>query len=357
MVPELHLFIVWEHAHYALQDIKSDIERKFTIKKQVRITWDPARFSLNLSRFYSQPLPDGSYKQHHCGTGAFTLFVVLDESPRYMEKSTSRGVSLVNANTFEAKSLYRTWTGGGHRVHATNTRAECERDLYLLLGMDCETFAKQFDQPWDGNNQHLSRDLTGTNGWASLTQYFEALNCGTEYVVLRNFEALPDCSCSEEHGDIDLLAGDLADIYYLSNAAAVFAEPYRVHYTVMIGGVPVAFDFRHIGDDYYNSSWQKSILASRILSDKGFYRPSEEHYFYSLLYHAIVHKASIGADYEKRLIGMAERLTIPGFGIRTMKDVNTLRFFMDMYLHTNGYQYTVPHDRSVYFNASYFGGA
>ncbi|WP_219643485.1 hypothetical protein [Cohnella sp. CFH 77786] len=71
-----------------VQEITADIQRKFTIKKAYRITCDRARYSVNLSRLYSQTLPEGSYKQLHCGTGAFTLFVVLDENPRYAEKST-----------------------------------------------------------------------------------------------------------------------------------------------------------------------------------------------------------------------------------------------------------------------------
>lgn len=78
MVPELHIFIIWEHAVPLVQSIMMDLLNKFTVKKAFQIYWTPALFADNLSRFYGQNLPSGSEKEQHCGRGAFFCIVVMD---------------------------------------------------------------------------------------------------------------------------------------------------------------------------------------------------------------------------------------------------------------------------------------
>ncbi|MFC5406534.1 hypothetical protein [Cohnella soli] len=354
MVPELHLFIIWEHAVPLVQSIMMDLLTKFTVKKAFQIYWTPALFADNLSRFYGQNLPSGSEKEQHCGRGAFFCIIVMDEHPVYAPRQTSKGTLPVNANVFDAKAQYRQWAGGGHRIHATNTPKECNRDLTLLFGCDPDTFIQYYPGAWDGHCPVLHQDLLGTHGWQDLSQLFSALRSTTDYVVLRNFECLPDTYHTALHGDIDLLVRDSVDVALLLNGKKVFPEPYRIHYQVHVGGQPVYFDFRHVGDGYMDEVWERDILKRRTLSPKGFFTPEPKDYFYSLLYHASVHKPSIAPDYFARLSAIAERMEITGFSPSTMMDPYSLKHFMDTYMQQEGYRYTVPRDLSVFFNQSFF---
>ena len=44
------------------------------------------------------------------------------------------------------------------------------------------------------------------------------MNSSLDYVVMRNFEYLPDNRFSKEHGDIDFLVKDLDQAVYITNA-------------------------------------------------------------------------------------------------------------------------------------------
>ncbi|MBW5445809.1 hypothetical protein GE107_07005 [Cohnella sp. CFH 77786] len=352
MKPELHLFIVWEQAAPMMQPIMQDILTKFKVKKAYQIYWTPSLFSSNLSRFYSQDLPPCSEKEMHCGRGPFFCIIVLDERPAYGPRQTSKGVLTVNTNVFDSKSLYRQWTGGGHKIHATNTPAECSRDLNLLLGYDPDTFLLNHPMNWDGQCPVLHQDLRGTHGWEDLRQLFSVLNATTDYVVLRNFEHLPNIYSTELHGDIDLLVRDPVDVAYLLNGQKVFPEPYRIHYRVPVGGQSVLFDFRHVGDGYMDENWEMSIMQNKTYSSKGLFTPNPRDYFYSLLYHAAIHKPFIAPDYFERLSMMAKQMEIADFTPDTMTDPRLLKSFLDAYLNSRNYQYTVPLDLSVFFNRS-----
>jgi len=337
---ELHLFIVWERAQLLLNEIVKDIEKKFRIVEVSHILWDEDNFSRNISRFYGQKLPKGSGKELECGNKRFSLIVVLDDSPRYMERNTSKGLSIVNVNMFDSKTLYRKWTNGGHKVHATDNIKETKHDLFLLLGKKYDEYIKvvDFNVPKVVSEKRLNKNLIGCIQWDSLSQLFEAMNQVVEYVVLRNFDGMPNSYYSETHGDIDLLvSGNPTEIAYLINAVPVYSQKYRVHYKVNINNETVRFDIRYVGDNYYDANWQRSILKNRVMR-KGFYVPSVEEFKYSLLYHALVHKPYIAPDYERTLLGL-------GFTKKKYFDE------LDMFIKKRGYVFIEPNDLSVYYNA------
>jgi len=111
-MPETHLFIIWENAQLKKEEILEDIRNSFKIIKIYKIKWSEEYFSDNLSRFYGTNLPNESDKEKHCGRGPFTLIVILDENPIYEERQTSKGIKIVNINTFDKKEYYRNLTGG-----------------------------------------------------------------------------------------------------------------------------------------------------------------------------------------------------------------------------------------------------
>lgn len=346
-IMEYHLFIIWEKAQWKKKDILEDISKGLCIIKTVDITWDKSQFSDNLSRFYGQNLPRGSKKEQECGNGTFTLVVVRDDNPDYVVRKTSHGKEIVNANIFDRKEKFRSWTNDettpknyhGSRVHGTNSEVEARHDLAALLGISPEELAAQAeDFP-----EHWSESVTGLRGWENLDQLFYILNQSVNYLVLRNFEYLPEAFCSEQHGDIDLLTDDLDRMKWILGGVPVFKAKFRVHYKVRVGNSDVYFDLRYVGDDYYCRAWEKDMLHSKIDSGRGFPIMSLQNYKYSLLYHALLQKSKLADDYKIKLANL--------FDCKEECYLEELRNF----LAESKYDITPPKDLSVYINESNSG--
>ncbi len=346
MNKELHLFIIWLNAYEAKDKIVEDIQSKFSIKGVYEISWSSEFFSSNLSRFYGGKLPPSCPKEVRIGRGPFTLVVVEDESPAYSERVVrSQRIQTVNTNMFDAKIRYRSWTEGPDkvtdRVHTTNTHQETGHDLMLLLGRSPEDYSRELGSAtWNGSIQRLSVDLVGAEGWLNINQVFYVLNSTIDYVVLRNFESLPDEYHVKRHGDIDLLVDNYKEACWIMNTKPVCSESYRVLNEANIAGQSVRFDLRYAGDNYYAKCWGKSTLKNRVLAPGGFYRPNDEDYFYTLLYHALVQKPAMSDDYRERLTEMSKGLGIKGIG----------KSILDDYMDKMGYEYVKPVDKSVYYN-------
>lgn len=136
----------------------------------------------------------------------------------------------------------------------------------------------------------------------SLKQFFSYMNdTGFRYVVLRNWDNLPnDCQLGE-HSDLDLLVYDHEHFFELfPEATPVFKLP-RVRTRIPIGDSYLYADIRHIGDGYYPTDLEQLILRERELSDRGFYTPSYELHTLALAYHAVHHKNAIAPEYRKHL--------------------------------------------------------
>ena len=335
MHSELHLFIIWNNARNIEKQILEDISTDLKIIKTIEVHWSRRFFVKNLVRFYGTKLHRWSFKDRECGNAPFLLVIVEDSNPKYEERKTSRGkMELVNSKMFDKKTKYRNWLGGNNsKVHCTNNINETRHDLMLLLGLTIDDFYKNF------NNlpSIIKEDIVGNNGWESLEQIFKVLNETTEYLVLRNFEYLPNHFKSIEHGDIDLLVKNQKEVAYILNAKKISKKEYRVNYKCMIGNNKILFDLRYVGDNYYDYNWQETMLKNRILNEKGIFVLDKTNYKFSLLYHALIHKKIIADDYILKLKSFFNK-----------KDLKQELF---NYLNNNNYEISYPKDLSVYFNA------
>ncbi len=339
---ETHLFILWENARYKEKEILEDIKKSFNIIGKYNITWNKEIFSKNLSRFYGTNLPKNSGKEQHCGNGDFLLIIVEVENPKYEQRDTlSKGIQTVNINVFDKKTYYRELTGGGHKVHATNSEKETNHDLTLLLGKSLKDFLKEVEGK-EESIVNLKQDLIGTDGFKTVKEMFYVLNNCIDYAVLRNYETLPEEIYTNEHNDIDLICDSYENAAYILNAEKVFPEEYRIHYKVKVEDKIAFFDLRYIGDNYYYYNLEKALLENRIYNSKGFYTVSEEEYFYTLLYHAILHKPTFSEDYKNKLNKMRPSLDF--------KDDEKLIQILNNWLFKKGYCITIPIDKSVLFN-------
>lgn len=342
MKKETHLFILWEKAIYKKEEILTEIQNKFSVINMYEVEWSKEKFVENIIRFYGTNLPNAKEKTEHCGNGKFLLVIVNDENPIYEKRNTTKGEKIVNVNMFDCKEKFRQITGGGHKVHATNDEIETNHDITLLLNKNLEDYLKSTEKA--ENIISIKKDLFGAKGWNDVNEMFYALNNCLNYAILRNYECLPEEIYVNGHNDIDIICDSFENASYILNAEKVFPEEYRIHYRARVADKYANFDLRYIGDNYYFKDIEEKILKNRIFNEKGFFTLNENDYFYTLLYHALIHKNIFKEDYKKRLIKMKPEL------INEKSTENDMIQVLKKWLKENDYIAIKPIDQSVYFN-------
>lgn len=333
---EYGLFIIWSNARNKEEQIHNFIDNNFNILNIFEIEWNKEIFSDNLTRFYGENLPKNSFKEKHCGNDKFLLYVVEDEKPVYKYRKTSKGMKLVNTSFFDSKEILRYWTGGGHKIHATNDVQEFKHDLMLLLDVSIEDYLKKYIKSKDIIS--IKKDVIGANGWNSLDEVFYVLNETIKYVVLRNFENLPEQYVVGNHGDVDILCDNYYNMQKILNSKEESKISSRVRNYIDVSGKKLFLDLRYVSDNYYCNQWEEHILDNRK-KYKCFYIPDNEDLKYSLLYHALIHKKNISPDYITKFKDYFNTDS-------TVSLCNILKGFMN----EKKYCFIDPKDISVFFN-------
>jgi hypothetical protein len=184
-----------------------------------------------------------------------------------------------------------------------------------------------------------------------MREVFELLNHhNVNYAVLRNYNNLfEDNIYLEGHGDIDLICDNSSFL-----AQTIQANPQEfhlkkripdgTHYYLYIQDNYVSLDLRHVGDGYYCMKWEKDMLSRKVLYQE-FYVLNDKDYFFSLIYHAILHKKVFSEDYRNRLTEMAKNMNIDCGSSSSSDFIRLLEKFMI----ENGYRYQYPKDKFVPF--------
>jgi hypothetical protein len=335
-VPDFGLLVVAAPPSSERERILDRARALFDVRRVYDIRWTPELAAQNHARFYRQRARNGA------AHGADRLLLVTGVE--------SRRPGTENGKLRDAAQELQSSTPG--TVHASGTAAEAARDLMLLLGTDPHTHLSENPRPWDGRVEEIQRDVSGARGWTSPTELFNALNHTVPYVVLRNFEHLPDCLHVGSHEDVDMMTGDYAEAIRVMNARPnVRCLPrWGGPHWVNICGEDMWFDVRFVGDHYYDPKWAADILARRVWNANGFYSPSPEDYFETLAYHAVVHKRAFAADYRPRLAGMAAQLGRSGWDADGLADPARMKALLDDILRRHGYRYDRPRDVNVFYN-------
>ncbi|KFM18790.1 hypothetical protein AAA799P11_00999 [Marine Group I thaumarchaeote SCGC AAA799-P11] len=333
-----HIFIIWNKSLPKKDQIINDVKNKFELKTIFEMNWSQNLFLDNLKRFYGATLPDPEKKLEDCGNGAFFIVLVQDKNPVYRENGTGLQKKLVNGNVFDAKMTYRKWLGVDFAVHGSNTQQETNHDLSLLFGKSLSEITTNFASQTNQTIK-ISRDLVGANGWSSLKELFHVLNNSTNYVILRNFEDLIEPFQLKNLKDIDILTDDFWQISYIVNKKLRKEGESGPSSYVEVVGKRIKFDFKTPGDGYYDKAWEEDLLKKRRLFQNEFYILDDENYFYSLLYHMLIHKQKLNEKYLERLCIIAKKLKIDNF--YDVKDKSTnLKEFLDKFLQKKNYSYT-----------------
>ena len=354
----LHIMIIWSKAMKHKDYIITDLDKNFDIVKVFRCQWNESLFIDNYMTFYAHSQYQRNIKEYteilehkidSCGKGEFILIVFKDYTPIFEPRETSSGTRVVNRKVFDKKNEYRQLVGGGHRIHGSDDAWETNKDLTILLGLNTEDFLSRYcscsSQNYSKEVIPYNNNCVGVDGYNSIEELFYVLNNTIDYVVLRNHEVLPQAYTVEGHGDIDLLVENKNYAVYLTLAKPVFTEPYRVYYNIKIAGKEVPFDFRHVGDGYYDETWERNILKNRVLERQIFYVPSPIDQFYSLLYHAYVQKPFVKDDYPPKLHFYANNI-----GLLYEKSQDGAMKLLDSFLSNNCYAFTRPNDLTVFIN-------
>ena len=343
---EFHIIILWENSRIEEERIISDVSSVFDVRRKYYIRWDEKVAYQNFSRFYALKSRYAKSKMKHCGSGEFVLLVVEDLNPVYEDRQTNDGVVEVNKNIFDKKTLYRSWVGGGHMVHTTNSVVEAAHNIALFFGV---SYASYVESLKEYSEVYLNQNLIGYDGWETFEQLFTVLNGSLNYIVLRNFEGFFDQLVSDEHLDIDLLVNNYQEARLVMNGKELYPCTNRVVNQVLVAGEWVNFDLRSPGDGYMSHDWESDLLIDRIIYKDMYYRPNTEMYFYSLLYHSLVHKEKISDDYLNRFIsmGLNSKVSCGMNGKVLIKEV------LLGYMNVNKYVFAEPKDLSVFYNSGY----
>lgn len=317
-VSELHLLIDWTcHFHSLQNEITYPLQ--LVVKLKMKKLGDKNKSKI-ISKFYNTPVNDFR------GNTDFNIYIIKDTDPIYDYRNTSKGRRKVNVHLFDLKKSLRVITGGC-KIHATDNIQETKDNLKTLGLYDKYYRSKQFD---------------------SLLDVFRELNKYPQlkWIVMRNFEQMPDNITIDEHLDIDLLVNDYYLVKSILDGDSATNNRYedgknRILNYVTINNKNVLFDFRSTGDGYYDRKIQQDMLMKRIEHPNGFYIPNKEMHLYSLIYHAIIHKSNISPTYLK---------VFRQYGLNDY-DMNkkNLKVKLDTWLQNNGYSYCKPEPSVGYF--------
>lgn len=346
-------FALWKKARPYRDKIRKRLEESFEILLETEVHWSDQYFHQNAARLYEEPIYNNiSQKKYHSmhankiGDNAFIIFVVKDKAPEYTyAMSVSGKIELSNINVVKAKTEIRKWIqydiNAQYAVHSTNNIYEFFYQIPLLLGV--ENFRKllggqKLDVPF------VSQDLAGAEGWESWQQLFEILNITTNYLVLRGFESLP---INNLEPDLDVLTEHYQRLASALGATQKPNQPYKAF--IYVGGKEISLDIRYIGDKYYDPTWAKDMLATKV-NRRNVMIPDESHYFFSLLYHAKVQKPQVKEKYIGILQNVAENLGFDWYNSTMLKDDTQIGKIIGGFMATQQYYYEDPVDQGVYKN-------
>jgi hypothetical protein len=316
---EQHILIDWKGQRLHHAELAATAPPCLTIVHTLRVPKLKNKVK-TMTRFY------GVHVDDHRGMSDFTIYFIRDDCPVYSLRKTSKGMRLVNTNMFDFKMRLRADAPGSGfaYVHATDNIQETKDNLAVLK------VSPKYKQ----------------KTFASLADVFAELSLYKElkWIVMRNFEGMPDKITIDNHLDVDLLVND----YYLAkrilDASSATNNRYedgkhRILNHVIIGNKKVLFDLRSVGDNYYDSKMQVDMLNHRVKHPNGFYIPSPIFHLNSLIYHAVIHKSMISKTYAD---------VFKKYGLKCTK-TKELRAILDTFMHKNGYRYVRP-EPSVGYN-------
>ena len=351
--PEFHLFCIWNKGLPYAESILNEIKKRFIILDVADVSWQGQGKAGSLFRFYVNPKWIIFWKYLRCGGDPVRMIVVRDDHPEYQERHTNSGVQKVNVGLFDMKIRLRAMLKNGHLIHATNSPFEFAFNYAMLTGKPANIDTIRQMPEWDEQITARHIDLPGKKPWKDLRSLFDIISPMGNFLVLRNYEGLPESCRFGPHSDIDILTSAPGEMIRLLNLKKASLLPTRAVWRAAVADSWVNIDIRTPHDGYYPEKMVKLMLENAVLHNN-IPVPAPEHYFYSLVYHAAIHKYKMSDEYVQRLLAMAEKN-----GKVLPAGENPRQFLTGLlcsWMEQHGFEFTEPTDLTVNFNAFYYKG-
>lgn len=345
---DYHLFIIWQNGRSFEKEIIETIALDFEVISTISLTWSDKNIEQSFNRLYKAiNNPHISAKAETMGTGEFICLVVKDSSPKYSYRKTVSGaIELVNSRTVQVKRKAREFSGD-YFVHSSASPEEFYEQAMLLFG----SVLLQKILNGQCNKLSLEQNLVGTNGWKDFSELFEVLNASSKYIVLRNFEFLPD-DFFENDKDVDILCENVIDFISSSNARVLEITEGGAKLIITIDNKDVPFDIRFVGDNYYCDQWSRDMLLQRVRTKHDIFRPRVDDYFFSLLYHSVLQKSEVKPSYINHFEALSKSMDFDFFDMKKINEKKYIASIIEGFFVYKRYKYTKPKDSGVYVNYS-----
>lgn len=339
-------FAIWEDAKKREEEILNDIQKKFKVLGDYDIEWSTKNYTNNICRIY-QKTYNGQVFSHFSekiGKPPFKFIIVEDSKPIYKwHQSVSGKIEICNNNIVEAKRIYRSLFNKDYLVHSSNNAKEFWYQASLILG------EALLDETINSNKtirKYINKDLEGADGWDSWHHLFSTLYYSTSYLILRGFHDFPN----NLEGDLDFLCPNFQE---LASSINMIQSERLYKGKIIVSNNEIKVDIRHYGDGYFPILWQKDMMMSRSFNGS-FYIPSNDHYFFSILYHAAIHKRSIPKKYIKELSNHSKHFQFD-FNLNedSFNNKKHIQSILRGFFEGSGYKYEPSQDPGVYKNLCY----
>jgi len=339
---ELHTIVLWEKALPQFDAVARHLRECDYDAAFIEGSLAPEEQTNFVTRFYFQSQSNFAAKVARVGAGRLMFGVIRDPAPLYGVVNTSRGKRAVNRNMFSLKTQLRQLVKPDDAIHISDSCFEATHNAKLGLGIDLALL--------DGQPAELRRHNFAPPVIANISDLFSLLNGTLDYVVLRNFEEVHQAAGVNAHGDIDLLVESREQAINLLCASPATNDKTRRLYKIAVGGGERLVDLRTPDENYYDAKWCLDILRRREYNETGrFYVPEQVDLFYSLAYHAFLHKHELSAEYEHKLAALDTQIT--GRSGKPSSHSSILEE-LDRFCIRNGYRTVFPDDKTVKFNAA-----
>ena len=293
---DLRVLIVWEpNKQYEIEK-KIKQNKKIYIIDKIKIK---KNFFINVSRdrvywvdqFYNKKISKNTNKlKKH-----IFVYVIKSINPIFkLNKMIFTNENrIVDNSIFEFKRKIRKKKTG--IVHISDNFEEAKRNAIFISRSKNDFPARYFfdTQKIFKNKKDLFKTLNSTKN--------------LKYVILRDQK--------NKNDDTDILTNNYylfkrvtdchsyknKNLNFISNSGDPLEDNgFKVSNYIRIKDRNIKIDLRFIGDDYFDSKWQKKILANRKF--QGFYYvPNKNDYLFAVLYHIVYHKGYIDKKYSNLL--------------------------------------------------------
>jgi len=342
-------FALWNGALSRQCEILDDLKQQFQVVGDFEITWSRQHYNRNIARLYERRGGLGAFEgwNDKIGPPPFRFIVVRDPAPICTWKRSVSGViEPSNEKVVAAKYKYRDMFQKPYQVHSSNNLLEFLYQSVLVLGKE------RLERVVGADcivSETLQKDLEGADGWRDWNELFSVLSASLRYLVLRNFESLPN---QLDDKDIDFLCDDCQRFASVANIEQRSSRRYKG--SLRVDGKSIASDIRFVGDGYYPAVWEQDMLRSRSMF-RSFYVPNTDDLFFSILYHCKVQKPQVKPKYRTELQALAVKMRFDWFDVERLDDDTACGKLLAGYLRSRNLHFEVPIDAGVFCNHSIVG--